>query len=209
MSIKVIGLTGGIGTGKSTAAKYLVSKGFAHVDADLIGHEITVKGSPMLPVLGSIFGPGGEHGDGSTEIIGEGGDLDRKALAGLVFSDPTRKAKLDEVMFAAIIEEVDAQIGEYRDKGDKKGILLDAPLLFESGLDSRCDLIMVMVADEDVRIKRVCARDGATEEEVRARIRNQLDDNTKIKQSQVVIDNSEGEEQLYERLDWFLEDFFN
>lgn len=201
--MEVIGLTGGIGTGKSTAAAYLKSIGFAHIDADEISRSITADGSDMLPVLNEIFGPEGPCGKKGLKIIDDDGSLDRKALASLVFTDKERKQRLDDVMFKAIIAEIDRQIAYYKSDGDFgiKGVLLDAPLLFEAGLDSRCDKTVVIVADQDIRIERVCRRDGATAEEVRDRINSQMSDKDKIKRSDYVIDNSEGLEELTESLD--------
>lgn len=201
--VKVVGLTGGIGTGKSTAAEYLKEKGFAHIDADQIGRDITADGSPMLPVLNDIFGPSGEYGVEGHEILREDGTLDRKALAAIVFTNMDRKLKLDEVMFKAIIAEVDKQV-EILAKDEPIGILIDAPLLFEAGLDTRCDLVLLLVADIDVRIHRVCARDGATEEEVRNRINSQMSDEDKKLRSHIIIDNSGSKEQLEKSLDGFL-----
>lgn len=208
--IKVVGLTGGIGTGKSTAAAYLKTKGFAHIDADEIGKAITADGSPMLKILDAIFGPDGEMGEKEISVLNENGSLDRKALAGLVFSNKDRKACLDKIMFREICGLIDRQIDDIRENDDDipAGILLDAPLLYEAGLETRCDMVMVLVADRDIRIERVCARDNAAPQEVVARIENQLDDKQKIKKADVVIDNSEDEAALYEKLDWFLEDFY-
>lgn len=207
--IKVIGLTGGIGTGKSTAAAYLKKKGFKHVDADEISRGITADGSEMLGVLDRVFGPEGEYGDGSTRILDDSGNLDRKALASLVFTDSIKKAMLDEIMFGAIIDKIDDTIDKIRRTGDAAaGILLDAPLLFEAGLDSRCDKVIVIVADEEVRIERVCRRDGITAREVRDRINSQMSESDKIRRSDFVVDNSDGIEQLEESLEDLLEIIF-
>ncbi len=201
--MEVIGLTGGIGTGKSTAAEYLKNRGFVHIDADEISRNITADGSDILPVLNEIFGPKGPCGKRGLKIIDDDGSLDRKALASLVFTDEKRRQRLNDLMFKAIIAEIDKQIAYYKSAGDSgiKGLLLDAPLLFEAGLDSRCDRTVVIVADEDVRIERVCRRDGATAEEVRDRINSQMSDKDKIKRADYVIDNSEGLEELMESLD--------
>ena len=110
-------------------------------------------------------------------------------------------------MFQKIIERIDDEISLLRRKSGIDGILLDAPLLFEAGLDTRCDAVLVLVADEEVRISRVCARDGMTPEEVRDRIRNQMSDNEKIKRADAVIDNSDGIQELKENIDEFLDDF--
>ena len=204
--VRVVGLTGGIGTGKSTAAEYLKKKGFAHIDADQIGRDITADGSPMLPVLDGIFGPTGEYGVEGFDILREDGSLDRKALASIVFTDMNKKLKLDEVMFKAIIAETNRLVEVYS-QDDPVGILIDAPLLFEAGLDKECDLVLLIVADMDVRIHRVCARDGATEQEVRNRINSQMSDEEKISRSHVVVDNSGSLEELEKQLEEFFSKF--
>lgn len=204
--VKVVGLTGGIGTGKSTAAEYLKKKGFAHIDADQIGRDITADGSPMLPVLDSIFGPMGEFGVEGVDILREDGSLDRKALASIVFTDMDKKLKLDEVMFKAIIAKTERLVELYSEDAPV-GILIDAPLLFEAGLDKKCDLVLLIVADMDVRIHRVCARDGATEQEVRNRINSQMSDEEKMERSHVIVDNSGSFEELEEQLEKFFSKF--
>ena len=247
--IRVVGLTGGIGTGKSTAAAILKEKGFAHIDADEIGREITADGSSMLPVLDELFGPSGAYGKDGMRILDDGGRLDRKALAAIVFTDAKKKAKLDEVMFREIIARIDQRISEIRENAERKsaigedserksalgedserksalgedvaeggfegnaadsdvtGILLDAPLLFEAGLDSRCDIVVLLVADEEIRIKRVCQRDGATEEEVRNRINSQMSDDDKRKKSDVIVENSGTIEDLERNLEKFFKKY--
>jgi len=231
--MKVIGLTGGIGTGKSTAAEYLKKKGFLHIDADEIGRQLTADGSPMLDTLNDIFGPYGKYGEKGREIIKDDGSLDRQALAALVFTDSERKAQLDEVMFKAIIAEIDDEIRRYNegcteihdaethvagtcdaektadealsnDESDIPGIMLDAPLLFEAGLESRCDIVLLLVADEDIRIKRVCMRDGADEQSVRDRINSQMSDDEKMRRADIIIDNSESRDDLIDKLDDFI-----
>jgi len=204
--VRVVGLTGGIGTGKSTAAEYLKKKGFAHIDADQIGRDITADGSPMLPVLDGIFGPTGEYGVEDFDILREDGSLDRKALASIVFTDMNKKLKLDEVMFKAIIAETKRLVEVYS-QDDPVGILIDAPLLFEAGLDKECDLVLLIVADMDVRIHRVCARDGATEQEVKNRINSQMSDEEKISRSHVVVDNSGNLKELEKQLEEFFSKF--
>lgn len=207
--LKVIGLTGGIGTGKSTAAEYLKKRGFIHIDADEISRGLTADGSSMLTVLDDNFGPEAPWGEKGKRILNSDGSLDRKALASIVFTDTDKKSRLDELMFKSIIAEIDKRIALYQstDGHPCKGILLDAPLLFEAGLESRCDKVVVIVADEDVRIQRVCQRDGATEEEVRNRISSQMSDKDKIKKSDFVLDNSESLEDLEEGLEELLERF--
>lgn len=207
--IRIVGLTGGIGTGKSTAAEYLKGKGFAHIDADAISRDITADGSPMLSVLDGLFGPSGQFGKEGVEILRPDGSLDRAALASLVFTDQGRKRQLDQVMFRAIIAEIDQQIDAWQKAASQNpvGILLDAPLLFEAGLDTRCDLVLLLVADEEVRVRRVCSRDGVTKREVRDRINSQLSDDEKREKSDVIIDNSGSREDLAQRLEKFYTKF--
>ena len=112
--IPVIGLTGGIGTGKSTVAEYLKKGNYAHVDADQIGRDLTADGSELLPVLDQVFGPAGELGEPGKPILREDGSLDRKALGAIAFSAQEKKEKLDEIMLKHIIEEVDRQVAAYQ-----------------------------------------------------------------------------------------------
>ena len=206
--VKVLGLTGGIGTGKSTAAEFFRNNNFAHIDADQISRNLTADGSSILPVLDELFGPNGEFGDGRTEILDENGNLIRKAMAAVVFSEKKRRQRLNELMFKEIIGETDRLIERYKSQPEDEiaGILIDAPLLFEAGLDDRCDKTLLLTADIDVRLKRVCLRDNATEEEVMNRIRNQLSDDEKIKLADAVIDNSDGIDELFAKLQVFLDE---
>ncbi|MBQ9016403.1 MAG: dephospho-CoA kinase [Firmicutes bacterium] len=208
----VIGLTGGIGTGKSTAAEYLLeaglpdapARGLVHVDADAISRQLTVKepgaANPVLEEIGKAFGGAG---DNTRPVLREDGSLDRGAMAALVFSDPDKKKLLEDILFRHIIAEIHRQIEAAGEAGSP--VLLDAPLLFESGLDSLCDSVIVVTADEDVRIERVMARDGCSEDEVRARIRNQMPDEDKRARADYVVDNSGSLEELQRRLDGVLQ----
>lgn len=192
----VLGLTGGIGTGKSTAAEYIVSKGFEHIDADAIGHELTVTGSPVLRRLEETFAERSSKRSflGKPTVINADGSLDRKALAAIVFSDPEEKKKLDGIMFPEISRVISERIedaGRWRKEGEPgKKILLDAPLLFESGLDRLCTKVILLTCDMDTRIDRVTERDDASREEVNARIRSQMSDEEKRSGADFIVDNS-------------------
>lgn len=204
----IIGLTGGIGTGKSTAAGYLISKGFGHIDADAIGRSLTADGSPMLEVLDRHFGPEGEWGMPGREILREDGSLDRQATADLVFRDAARKQRFDEIMITEIVRIIDEKIEAVRRADDGQKVLLDAPLLFEAGLESRCDTVLLIVAETDVRIRRVCERDGMSPRQVRDRIDNQMSDEEKKERADRVVDNSGDLAHLYAQLDAFIEEIF-
>ena len=189
----IVGLTGGIGTGKSTAAEYLVAKGMAHIDADAISREITEKrpgeDNPVLEKIGQAFAP--------APVLREDGSLDRKAMAGLVFHDPARKKQLEDILFGEIRAEIRRRIAS----AEEDMVLLDVPLLFETGLDSFCDSVILITADRDTRILRVTKRDGCAPEDVEARIRNQMPDAEKAARADAVVDNSGSLEDLYRRLD--------
>lgn len=201
---KIIGLTGGIGTGKSTVAEYLKSQGYRHIDADEISRSLTCDGSPMVDKLNEIFGPNGIMGLEGNEILKSPGVLNRQALADIVFKDDKRRDKLNEIMLTEIIKIIDENIDFFHDDDCDSDVLLDAPLLFESGLESRCDQVILVVADADERIRRVCQRDGMTEEQVADRINSQMSDEDKISRSDIIIDNSHGLEELYNQLSKYL-----
>lgn len=197
--MKIIGLTGGIGTGKSTASGYLKERGFAVIDADQIARQIVEPGQPLLKELQCLFGTG---------ILKEDGSLDRKGLAAIVFQNKEKRKVLDEVMHSRIIDIIDARIAFYQSKDGYRGIILDAPLLFETGLEKKCDQVLLITSDLDLRIARVCARDGMTPEEVSARIKNQMSDQEKKAKADWIVDNSSTKEALLEKLDkLFLVDF--
>ena len=188
--MRVIGLTGGIGTGKSTASEYLRKQGFSIIDADRISREIVEPGTLLLKELEKNFGSG---------IIKDDGTLDRKALAAIVFSDKEKKSRLDGLMHGHILDEIERKISESQ-SGEGRGIIVDAPLLFETGLEKKCDQVWLITADEKLRILRVCERDGMDPEEVRARIQNQMADEEKTERPHRIVDNSGSKEALLAQL---------
>lgn len=189
--MEIIGLTGGIGTGKSTVSQYLKEQNFAIVDADLISRQVVEPGMPLLADLEAAFG---------SNIILDDGSLDRKGLAAIVFNDKEQKKKMESIMHTAILAEMRRQMDDYAAEGTHKGIIIDAPLLFEIGLEKWCDEVWLIVADMDVRIQRVCARDNAVPKEVEARIRNQMSDEEKRKLSDSILDNSTTLEALHNQI---------
>lgn len=198
--MKVIGLTGGIGTGKSTAASYLQSKGFAVIDADQIGRDMTADGSPMLERINRLFGPLGPYGRTGVEILSAPGKLDRKAMADLVFGDKETRDIYNEIMFGAIISTIQDRICDYDLEG-REGVIVDAPLLFESGANELCDQVILITADTEKRIERVSSRDGMSREEIVSRINSQMSDEEKSKLADFVVDNSGPVETLHAGLD--------
>ena len=191
----VIGITGGIGTGKSTASNYLVEKGFALIDADQIGRNLTADGQPLLKKIGEQFGCVSRVGD-----VGNGLVLDRRAMADLVFNNSEIKEKYDELIHSEIIALIDEKIAELK-QTDARGILLDAPLLFEANINDRCDVVILITADMDQRIDRVSRRDDTDEEEIRDRIDNQMSDEEKAEFSDFIVDNSREPEDMFRQLE--------
>lgn len=198
----VLGLTGGIGTGKSTAARYLVSKGLIHIDADAISRKLTEKvpeeDNPVLKEIGCAFNGADPGGSG---VLREDGSLDRKKMAEIVFADPDKKQMLEDILFRHIIAEIRRRIDA---AGEGDLILLDVPLLFESGLDCLCDKVITVTADEIVRVQRVMERDGCSEEDVLARIRNQMPEEEKAARADFVLNNSGAREELHGQIDRIL-----
>lgn len=156
-----IGLTGGIGSGKSTVSEYLKEMGCAIVDADLIARLVVEPGRPALSEIAETFGK---------EYLFADGTLDRKKLGRLVFSQPKQLARLNEIMARRIREEV---LKQMKASGSKITVL-DAPMLLESGLENIVDQVWIVDVPDEIRVKRVMLRDSATEEEVRDRMKAQM-----------------------------------
>ncbi len=184
---RVIGLTGGIGSGKSTVGCLLVELGAVLIDADAIVHELQAPGSPMLKELADAFGP---------EIVGTDGALDRKALAALVFGDSEARSRLGSIVHPPTIAEMGRRM-KAAIEADAPLVVLDVPLLLEGAKVGRgaavafpYDAIVVVYVPEAVQIERAMARDGASRDEVLARVRAQLSIEEKREMADHVIDNA-------------------
>lgn len=186
-TMKIIGLTGGIGAGKSTVTEILLKEGYPVIDADRISRKITEKGSPVLEKIAGVFG---------NDMILPGGELDRKKLASLVFSDSEKRLRLEEITTKEVVRIISKKLDRMKSRGQTGPVFIDAPLLFESGADRLTDLVWTVDADISVRIERVCARDGATPQEVRDRIAAQMSSSRRAERSAEVIDNSKGKDEL-------------
>lgn len=174
----IIGLTGGIATGKSESAKHFKKMGAYIIDADEISHQLTAKGMPALVELAKYFGE---------DILQKNGSLNRRKLAEIIFSDPESKLRVEKILHAYII----ACINDLAAKKYKRyNIIIDAPLLFEVGLDRICDKIVVIWAPYDVQAKRLAARDRLNDEQVKKRINSQMPIEKKVKLADYVVDNT-------------------
>ena len=142
----VIGITGGIGSGKSTVSDYLRSLGYEIIDADGISRQLTGAGSPILKELGAAFGGG---------IFTQEGDLDRKKLAEIVFCDPAKNRLLQSIVTVKVKEIAGDRIRAFRETGEESVLFLDVPLLYETGSEAMCDRVWYVTAEMEIRIRRV------------------------------------------------------
>ena len=173
----VLGLTGGIGCGKSQAASYLESLGAKHIDADAISRSCTAPGGSALTEIRNLFGE---------SVFDENGCLNRRALGDIVFNDPAAKRALEGVIHPLVQKAVMDAI----DASDAAVTVLNVPLLFESGMDVLCDETWVISADEETQIERICERDGMTRGQALARIRSQMDSAARNARAARVIDSA-------------------
>ncbi len=162
--MKVIGLTGGTGSGKGFVSAILAEHGAYIIDADAIAHEIIQKDKPAYMELVAYFG---------VDILGDDGEIFRKKLGSIVFADAEKLAFLNRCTHAYIVKEIMAQIAKAKEDNVAKCIIIDAPLLVEAGLDAVCDGIWVVFAEEEMRVNRIMKRDSISLEMANARIANQ------------------------------------
>lgn len=173
----VIGLTGSFGSGKSTVAALLERKGAFVVDADAIAHKLLAPSCAAYAKLVSVFG---------RKILGPRKKVDRKKLAALVFSDTRKLLQLDSIMHPEIIKHIKGKIKSSR----SSVVVVDAPLLIETGLDKFVDKVIVTVVDQDTQIRRLKEKKGFSKKEILQRIRRQIPLRQKVRLADVVIDNS-------------------
>ncbi|MDD7184756.1 MAG: dephospho-CoA kinase [Oscillospiraceae bacterium] len=177
----IVGLTGQTGAGKSTVSKVFAEKGFAVINADTVARMVVEKGTPCLNELQKKFG---------SEIINPDDTLNRKKLGNIVFTDSKKLQLLNSIMYPAITSEIKNQI-EYYNSQEKKFILLDAPTLFESNADKLCDIIISVIADYDIRKKRIMKRDNITSQQADDRINSQHSQDFFIRNSDYYIKNND------------------
>lgn len=188
----VFGLTGGIGTGKSTVARLLAAKGAVVIDADRIAREVVAPDSPALQEIVKEFGE---------SVLNARGELDRAKLAAIVFSDPEKRRRLEAITHPRIFARFAQEITQAAEKGARV-VILDVPLLFETGgLASAVEKVIVVYAPVQTQVERLAQRDGMTEEQARARIGAQMDIEEKRKRGDYVIENTGSLEDLARAVD--------
>lgn len=193
----IIGLTGSIGTGKSTIANKFRDLDIPVVDADLIAREVVEPGKDAYQDIVATFGE---------KILQNDKTLDRKVLGNLVFNDVAKRKQLNAIIHPAIRKEMVRQRDEWVRNG-KECVVLDIPLLYESRLTHYVDKVIVVYVDPEIQLQRIMDRDQSTEEEAKSRINSQIPVSEKAKKADAVIDNNRSKEESYRQLKAILEDW--
>ena len=176
----VIGLTGSIGTGKSEAARQLEALGASIISADEVGHEAYTPNTEAWEQVIAAFGD---------DILQDDGDIDRRKLGAIVFSDPSQLEKLNQIMHPRMARMVADKIGVLRDQGVNV-VVEEAALLFEAGWDTLVEEVWVTDSPDHIVIGRLKERNGLSEEEAKKRINSQMGRAERIERSDFVINNS-------------------
>ena len=171
---RVLGITGGIASGKSTLSAHLKKRGFKLIDADEISRNILKKGEEAYDIVMKEF----------PECV-RGGEIDRRVLGNIVFNDDAQLMRLNGITHPRIVRRIVDEAG----KSDGPCVI-DAALLFETGLDDVCDEVWCVCAPEELRVERICRRDGLTPEEARMRISSQMSDAERARRCDRIFDSS-------------------
>jgi dephospho-CoA kinase len=176
--VLLVGLTGGIGSGKSTVARLLERRGAAVIDADQLAHDAVAKGSPGFERVVQTFGE---------SIVAPDGDLDRRALAAIIFTDPERKAALESIVHPEVARRFGEQVDELR--STDRVVVYVSPLLVELGLAPAFDVVIVVTASPHLRVSRVASGRDLSPEDVRARMAAQATDEQRMEVADILVDN--------------------
>lgn len=179
-NLRIIGLTGGIASGKTSVARFFEDKGAVVIDADQLARAAVEPGSQGLTRVAAIFGP---------DILTPDGQLDRKRLAAVVFSDPGKRALLEGILHPEIKYLAENRMAQLAESG-RKIVFYMAPLLIEAGVTDRVDEVWVVTVRPEVQLERLMRRDGITREEALRIIASQMSLAEKEKHGRIVIDNS-------------------
>ncbi len=188
--MKVIGLTGGIGSGKSSVAQFLAELGAVILDTDKVGHEALKPDTEAWREVVVVFG---------RQILTPAGEVDRKRLGELVFSNSEALARLNQIVHPRIGEAVQVQLEEYRRRGVPV-VVLEIPLLVETGGTAIVDQVWVTVTSEPVVLSRLEARSRLSRQQSLSRIRSQISNEERVKHADVVIDNDGSLDDLKSRV---------
>lgn len=190
---KVIGLTGGIASGKSTASDYIRSLGYEVLDADVYARKVTKKDSAGYHKIIEAFGTG---------ILDENKEIDRRKLGEIIFNDPEERKKLNGISHPEIRRMMNADQEEILKHNH---VFLDIPLLFENGLDKNCDITITVYVTKVNQMDRLMKRNGLTEKEAASRVNSQMSLDEKKNLSSYVFDNNGDKKELFDQIDEFVE----
>ena len=192
--LTIVGLTGGIASGKTEVDRELLRLGAFVVDADQVARDVVLSGTPTHQKLVQEFGD---------SILDSRGDIDRAALAALVFGKPDRLQLLNSITHPAIFSEMVKRVTSYADGlggGKVPAAVLDAALIVDTGVSGVFDVLVVVTADEDARVKRLVESRKMIEDEARSRIASQVPDPKRVKMADIVIENNGTLEDLHSRV---------
>jgi len=178
----VIGLTGGIASGKSTISDNLRKMGAVIIDADILSRQVVEPGEEAWRKIWRYFG---------SQAFNEDRTINRKKLAAIVFSDPEKREILNEIVHPEVLDKTKLLIAQYKEEGLAPMIVVDAPLLIEAGMDKMVDEIWVVAVDEEQQVKRVMARDNISREAALKRLNSQMPMAEKLKYAHRVLDNNQ------------------
>lgn len=185
--MKILGVTGGTGTGKSSVCKILKEEGGVVIDADLVARELQRKGEDAYNDIVEHFGK---------DILLEDGEIDRGKLAGIVFGNTSARLALNSMVHARVGDMIKKLVTKIREDGKAKFIVLDVPIPVENGFYDTCDYIWAVAANNDLRVRRLMERNGLTEEQAEARIASQMTNREYSEIADCTIDNEESFDEL-------------
>ena len=186
----IIGLTGSIGTGKTQVSIILEELGAAVINADLLGHEVYRPDTEGWKEVVEYFGE---------KVLTASGEIDRKALGGIVFSDPASLERLNSITHPRIYELIEDRVAELKEQG-RGAAVVEAALLIEAGWTPIADEVWVTISDEDAIVTRLMSRNNMSEEAIRARIHSQMAQAERIGHADVIIENSGNLDELQEQV---------
>ncbi len=175
----VLGLTGQTGAGKSTVAELFLQNDVPVIDADIVAREVISESKQCLADIALEYG---------IEVLGANGDLNRKKLSEIVFNDREKLRRLNVITFPYIIAKLNVIVSEYRSLNTSL-VVLDAPLLFESGANKLCDKVIAILSDKDIRLNRILIRDRLSDQQARSRINAQPPEDFYVNQADFVVRN--------------------
>lgn len=187
--MKIIGITGASGAGKTTICIILNQKYNAHIiDADQIARNLSQKGNPYLAAISDYFGE---------DILTASGELQRKKLANIIYENEEKRKALNNITFKYVVEEIKQKIDKLK---SEKLVVIDAPLLFESKLDEICDYVIGVIATDISKIERICKRDSIQQDVAKKRLLVQMKDDEIRKKADYIIENNKEVKNLEEEI---------